>query len=32
MREESVNLSNIKLGIYEFLGLVIPGMLLLRDG
>ncbi len=32
MREESVNLSNIKLGIYEFLGLVIPGMLLLCEG
>jgi hypothetical protein len=32
MREESVNLSNIKLGIYEFLGLVIPGMVLLCEG
>jgi hypothetical protein len=32
MREESVSLSNIKLGIYEFLGLVIPGMLLLCEG
>lgn len=32
MRDESVNLSNIKLGIYEFLGLVIPGMLLLCEG
>jgi hypothetical protein len=32
MREESVNLSNIKIGIYEFLGLVIPGTLLLCEG
>jgi hypothetical protein len=32
MREESVSLSNIKLGIYEFLGLVILGMLLLCEG